>query len=189
MPQGQPQKRRRQVRPDLRDWELAPASVSLAYNGIRFLYLNVLAWSAVDLTVALPKRPQRIPERLTRTEVAAILRAGQDERYRTLLTVTYGGGLRLSEVLALRVKDINGEQRLLHIVQGKGDQDRLVPISPTLLQTLRDYWRRYRPQDWLFAGRHGAPLAPTRLQKAYTQAKQAAGITKDGGIHHALRHA
>lgn len=105
-----------------------------------------------------------------------------------MLTVTYGGGLRLSEVLALRVKDVNGEQRRLHIVQGKGDQDRLVPISPTLLQTLREYWRRYRPQDWLFPGRHGAPLAPTGLQKAYTQAKQAAGSSKDGGIH-ALRHA
>ena len=121
--------------------QLAPASVSLAYNGIRFLYLNVLAWPAVDQTVALPKRPQRIPDLLTRAEVAAILGACQDERYRTMLTVTYGCGSRLSEVLALRVKDVNGEQRLLHIVQGKGDQDRLVPISPTLLPLSPRQWQ------------------------------------------------
>lgn len=90
---------------------LAPASVRLFYNGIRFFSLQVFGWPTVDLEVALPKRPQRIPELLTRGAVAAILAACDHARYRTLLTVCYGGGLRLSEVLALRVKDIDGERR------------------------------------------------------------------------------
>lgn len=167
---------------------LAPASVRLFYNGIRFLYLNVLGWPAVDLEVTLPKRPPRIPELLTRGAVAAILAACDNARYRTLLTVCYGGGLRLSEVLALRVKDIDGERRLLRITQGKGAKDRLVPLSPTLLEALRDYWRLYRPAEWLFAGSSGAPLAPTSLQKAFTNAKRRAGVTTVGGIH-GLRHA
>ncbi len=84
--------------------QLAPASVRLFYCGIRCLYLHVLAWPAVELEVALSQRPQRIPGLLTRAEVAAILSAGEDPRYRTMLAVAYGGGLRLNEVLALRVK-------------------------------------------------------------------------------------
>jgi integrase len=168
--------------------QLAPASVRLAYHGIRFLYRQVLAWPAVDLEVTLPKRPQRIPALLTRAEVAAILDACDGPRYRTMLTVCYGCGLRLSEVLALRVGDIDGERKLLRVEQGKGAKDRLVPLSPTLLEALRAYWRLFRPRDWLFAGRCGEALSPTALQKAYTRAKRQARVTKPGGIH-ALRHA
>lgn len=167
---------------------LAPASVRLSYNGIRFLYLQVLDWPALDLEVSLPKRPQRIPGLLTRAEVAAILAACPNARYRAMLTLCYGCGLRLSEVLAVRVTDIDGERRLLRVEQGKGAKDRLVPLSPTLLEHLRAYWRLYRPADWLFAGRTGEPLSPTSLQKAFTQAKRQAGVTKVGGIH-GLRHA
>ncbi len=168
--------------------KLAPASVKLAYNGIRFLYLDVLAWPALDLEVALPKRPQRIPQLLTRAEVAAILAACPDGRYRTMMTLCYGCGLRLSEVLAVRVADIDSERKLLRVEQGKGAKDRLVPLSPTLLDQLRAYWRLYRPSDWLFAGRTGEPLCPTGLQRAFTHAKRRAGVTKDGGIH-GMRHA
>jgi integrase/recombinase XerD len=166
---------------------LAPASVRLMYNGIRFFYLKVLGWPTVALEVTLPKRPQRIPELLTRGAVAAILAACDDPRLRTMLTVCYGCGLRLSEVLALRVQDIDGERRLLRITQGKGAKDRLVPLSPTLLEELRADWRLYRPADWLFAGRTGEPLCASTLQRASTDAKQAAGVTTVGGIH-GLRH-
>ena len=168
--------------------KLAPASVKLAYNGIRFLYLDVLAWPALDLEVSLPKRPQRIPQLLTRAEVAAILAACPDGRYRTMMTLCYGCGLRLSEVLTVRVADIDSERKLLRVEQGKGAKDRLVPLSPTLLDQLRAYWRLYRPSDWLFVGRTGEPLCPTGLQRAFTQAKRRAGVTKDGGIH-GMRHA
>jgi integrase len=168
--------------------KLAAASVSQAYHGIRFLYLDVLAWPALDLEVALPKRPQRIPALLTRAEVGLILDACADGRYRTMLTLCYGCGLRLSEVLAVRVADIDSERKLLRIDQGKGAKDRLVPLSPTLLEDLRAYWRLYRPSHWLFAGRAGEPLCPTSLQRAFNHAKRRAGVTKVGGIH-GLRHA
>ena len=167
---------------------LAPASVRLSYNGIRFLYLQVLDWNTLDLEVVLPKRAQRIPELLARAEVASILDACTQARYRSMLMLAYGRGLRLTEVLAVRVADIDSERQLLHVRQGKGAKDRLVPLSPTLLLQLRAYWRLYRPADWLFTGRTGAPLSTTSLQKAYTRAKAQAGVTKVGGIH-ALRHA
>jgi integrase/recombinase XerD len=167
---------------------LAPASVRLMYNGIRFFYRAVLAWPTLDLEVKRPKRPQRIPERLTRAAVAAILAACPCARERTMLTVCYGCGLRLSEVLHLKVADIDSERKLLRIEQAKGAKDRLVPLSPTLLEELRAHWRCARPRDWLFITRHGQPLSATVLQKAYTQAKRLAGVTSDGGIH-SLRHA
>ena len=169
--------------------ELAPSSCRLMFNGIRFLYLQVLKWADLDLAIALPKRPQRIPELLTRSEVGRILSSCGNPRDRMMLTLCYGCGLRLSEVLAVTVGDIDGQRRLLRVEQGKGAKDRLVPLSETLLEQLRGYWRGYRPRGWLFPGQvPGQALCATNLQKIYTRAKQEAGVRKVGGIH-ALRHA
>lgn len=169
--------------------ELSAASCRLALNGIRFLYLNVLERSAFDVPIPVPKRPQRIPELLSRAEVARILAACGNHKHRTMLTLCYGCGLRLSELLAVRVSDIDGERGRLRIEQGKGAKDRLVPLSATLLTRLREYWRVFGPRHWLFPGRPPSTrLCPTSAQKTYTKAKARAGITKIGGIH-ALRHA
>lgn len=168
---------------------LSAASCRLALNGIRFLYLNVLERPAFDVPIPVPKRPQRIPELLSRAEVGRILAACASLKYQTMLTLCYGCGLRLSELLVVRVSDIDGERGRLRIEQGKGGKDRLVPLAPTLLSRLRSYWRASRPGPWLFPGRApGTALCPTSVQKTYTKAKARAGIRKVGGIH-ALRHA
>jgi integrase len=107
-----------------------------------------------------------------------------------LLSLCYGCGLRVSEVVAVRVRDIDGERSLLRIEQGKGAKDRLVIISPALLDALRRYWHAQHPGEWLFpTSRHGEQhLGISTAQKVYTTAKHLAGIDKEGGIH-ALRHA
>jgi site-specific recombinase XerD len=169
--------------------ELAPASCRLFFNGIRFLYVTVLDWPAADLSIALPKRPQRIPQLLTRSDVARILAASGTPRNRMLLTLCYGCGLRLSELLAVKVSDIDGERKWLRVEQGKGAKDRLLPLSETLLRQLRDYWHLYRAWAALFSGRvPGQALCPTTVQKVYTRAKCRAALTKIGGLH-GLRHA
>ena len=114
--------------------------------------------------LTLPKRPQRIPELLTRGAVAAILAACDNARYRTMLTVCYGCGLRLSEVLALRVKDIDGEHRLLRITQGKGAKDRLVPFH-------RPCWRRCGTIGACIALRSGSSPAARRTARAHVLAE------------------
>jgi integrase len=97
--------------------------------------------------------------------------------------------LRLSELVALKVRDVDGERQLLRIEQGKGAKDRLVPLSETLLEQLRGYWRRYHPREWLFPGRkRRVRLSETSIQKAFTRAKRSANMNKVGGIH-SLRHA
>lgn len=169
---------------------LSGSSCRLYLNGIRFLYLHVLQWQQFDVPLVIPKREQRIPELLTRAEVARILTASDDPKYRMLLTLCYGCGLRVSEVVAVRVRHIDGERKLLRVEQGKGAKDRLVTLSPGLLEALRRYWSRYRPGDWLFpSGRAmGAPLSVATAQKVFVRAKRKSGIEKDGGIH-SLRHA
>jgi integrase/recombinase XerD len=168
---------------------LAPASCRRSLHAVRFLSLKVLDRPDFDFEVPLPKRPQRIPELLTRAEVAGLLRATMTPKQHALLATCYGYGLRVTELVTLKIAHLDSERRLMRIVQGKGAKDRQVTLPETLLHPLRAYWRQYRPTDWLFPGqRPDPPLSVTTAQKSFHHAKAAAGITKDGGIH-ALRHA
>jgi integrase len=170
--------------------ELAPASCRLYLNGVRFFYLQVLGWEEFAVSMVVPKREQRIPALLNRDEVARILAASHNPKHRMLLETCYGCGLRVSELVSLRVGDIDGERQLLRIEQGKGAKDRLVLIAPTLLALLRRYWRAQRPKPWLFPSeqRPQRHLNVSTAQRVYWRAKAAAGIDKDGGTH-GLRHA
>lgn len=173
----------------VQDCSLSSASCRLHLNGVRFLYLNVLQWTSFDVAIVIPKREQRIPELLTRAEVARICHATRNLKHRTLLLTCYGCGLRVSELVTLKVRDIDGERHLLRVEQGKGAKDRLVVISPGLLTALRAYYRLYHTTRWLFEG--GDPHRHLHLQsaqRAFTSAKRRAGVEKIGGIH-SLRHA
>lgn len=168
---------------------LADASCRLYLNGLRFLYLQVLHWSDFDVPIPHPKRTHRIPQLLTREEVARLLGAAEGLERRVMLSTAYGCGLRVSELVALRVVDIDGERRLLRVEQGKGAKDRQVVLSATLLALLRRYWSRRRPGHWLFPRRNRRqPRSISYAQRAYGDARHRAGIDKVGGIH-ALRHA
>jgi len=169
---------------------LAPASCRVYLNGVRFLYLKVLGWKSFDVDLVVPRREQRIPELLTRSEVGRILASCRNPKHRMLLELTYGCGLRVSEVVALKVRDIDGERRLLRIAQAKGAKDRMVTLPDTLLKRLRGYWTLCRPEQWLFPSSqaHGGPICQSTAQRVFTQAKRRAGINKIGGIH-SLRHA
>lgn len=170
--------------------KLSPATCRLYLNAVRFFYLKVLGWQHFDVPLIVPKRPQKIPELLNRDEVARILQATLNDRHRMLLSLCYGCGLRVSELIVVQIRDIDGERQVLRVEQGKGARDRYVLLAPTLLSALRDYWHRQRPAHWLFPTpqhpeRH---IALSSAQRAFLAAKRRAGIDKRGGIH-ALRHA
>ncbi|MBE9563801.1 MAG: site-specific integrase [Proteobacteria bacterium] len=169
---------------------LCGASCRMHLNGLRFLYLQVLGWKQFDIPIHYPKKAQRIPELLTRPEVQQIIAVCDNIKHRMMLLTCYGCGLRVSELVKLKVQHIDGERRLLRIEQGKGCKDRMVVISPSLLYRLRLYWRRFQPVLWLFpnANTPTLHLSVGTIQKRFTQAKQTAGINKVGGIH-SLRHA
>ena len=155
--------------------------------GIRFFYREVLGEQDFQLRVPA-KRSGRLPEPLSRGEIARLLDATQNTKHRVLLMTTYGGGLRVSEVVRLKPRDIHAERMLIRVEQGKGHKDRYTLLSPRLLKELRAYWRGYRPQTWLFEGsRAGRHLAVATAQKAFDRAKQRAGVQHGNGIH-CLRH-
>jgi site-specific recombinase XerD len=169
---------------------LSGSSCRVYLHGIRFLYLHVLQRKEFDLQIVVPKLEQRIPELLTRAEVARIIDATENPKHRMLLTLCYGCGLRVGELVAVRVRHIDGERKLLRIEQGKGAKDRLILLAPGLLDELRQYWSRYRPGDWLFPSAHALdmPISDTTAQKVFLKAKRKSGVAKAGGIH-SLRHA
>src|SRR5208283_1849500 len=117
-------------------------------------------------------------------EVARLLEAAPGLKYRAALSVAYGAGLRVSEVVALKVSDIDSERKTLRVEQGKGQRDRYVMLSPQLLELLRDWWRAARPQVWLFPAN---PMTARQLNRAVHAAKDLAGMSKRVSPH-TLRH-
>ncbi len=148
-----------------RHW--SPASCRLAYNAFRFLYVDVIKkWSANDFQFDLPKRQQRIPVLLSQKEVKNILEATHTLKQRAMLSLCYACGLRVSELVNIKVAEIDGERHLLRITQGKGHKDRQVILPDSLLYLLRQYWLQYHPTPWLFYGANTQkPISISTAQK------------------------
>ena len=170
--------------------KLAYSSVNQASCAFRFLYGNVLRQADVRFDIPMAKVPKRLPQILSREEVKRVIGAARTVRARTLLSITYAAGLRVSELCALQVADIESapDRMCLKVRQGKGAQDRYTLLSPRLLSVLRLYWQACRPRHWLFPNRSGtAAIDVVTAQRTYAGARDAAGIAREGGIH-VLRH-
>lgn len=166
---------------------LSPSTVNQAISGVRFFYRQVVPrqW---DFDLEYQRAPQRLPVTLSRQEVARLLKATTTLRDRAALELGYGAGLRLSEVLHLRPTDIDSQQMLIRVRQGKGRKDRNVMLSPVLLETLRCYWKERRPCHWLFPGQPDTrPVHATVIQRAFRDARLRARIDKVVSFH-TLRH-
>lgn len=157
---------------------------------LQFFYRNCLDKSDWTIPRMPYQRKRRVlPEILSPDEVVAIFDACNNLKHQALLMTSYSGGLRLGETLGLLPSDIDSQRMMIRIDQGKGRKDRYVMLSPTLLETLRTYWRAFQPVRWLFEGRPaGNPLSPSTAEKVFTAAAGRAGITK-GVSFHSLRHA
>ena len=136
------------------------------------------------------RKPRRLPVVLSVEEIGDLLAAvpGPGLTYRAALGISYGAGLRASEVCHLKVVDIDSGRMLIHVDEGKNGKDRKAMLSPGLLDLLREYWLEARPEGWLFPGKPKInPLSPRQLNRAFTSAKHMAGINKPATLH-TLRH-
>ena len=136
------------------------------------------------------RQPRKLPVVLSVEEVAKLLAAvpGPGLKYRAALGISYGAGLRASEVCNLKLRDIDSQRMLINVDQGKGGKDRQAMLSPSLLEVLRQYWHESRPEGWLFPGNPKIqPLSPRQLNRAFMAAKDMAGVTKPATLH-TLRH-
>ncbi len=170
--------------------QLAPASIVVAVAALRFLYTVTLQkpWS-VKAVIPAPKMPKTLPVVLSPAEVVRFLESVKIPRQRVILTTCYAAGLRISEAVHLTIPAIDSQRMVLRIAQGKGQKDRYVMLSPTLLEILREWWRVRRPQHWLFPGdRPGRPLTTHAVERACQQAHRRSGIPKSI-TPHSLRHA
>ena len=174
----------------LQERKLAHSSCNVVCSALQFLYGVTLKRREAEFDLPRPKVPQRLPQILSREEVAALFEHTTNLKHRAFLMTTYGGGLRLLEACRLKVADIDSDRMTLRVEQGKGAKDRYTLLSPGLLRELRRYWIAHRPKLWLFPSPRDPdhPMLPKSADRIYRGAKQRAGITKVGGIH-ALRHA
>ena len=157
--------------------------------GLRFLYHTTLQRDRTTFSIPSQRQPGKLPAILSREDVQRVIAHTPNLKHRTMRLTAYAAGLRLNEVIHLRVTDLDSARMTIRVEQGKGGQDRYTVLSTHLLETLCAYWRVARPTPWLFpSARHPQPIDPSALQRAYQAAKRRAGITKPGGIH-GLRHA
>jgi integrase/recombinase XerD len=171
--------------------KLAYASVNQAACALRFLFGEVLRQPAIWLEIPMAKVPKRLPRILSRDEITRLFDHSRNLRDRTLLETVYAAGLRLSEVCALEFSDIESapDRMCIKVRQGKGGKDRYTILSPRLLESLRLYWRAFRPQRWVFPNPAGdGPIGVKTVQRRYGATRDAAGLPAGGGIH-TLRHA
>jgi site-specific recombinase XerD len=171
------------------DKNLSRATIALKLNAIHFLYVNVLQ-REFTINVRWPKKQYKIPELMSRAEVQSIIQHCKPEKYCLMLSILYGCGLRISELLNLKVPDIDGERSTFKIRLGKGNKDRFVVIPPSLLRRLRLYWCHYHPEDWLFPTglRGNYPMSESSLRRKLKETLKTLGIEKRCSPH-SFRHA
>ena len=170
------------------DARRSASTCNVAAAAMRFMYHKTLGRSAAGFEIPFARKPKKLPQVLSREEVARLLSSTRFLRHRVLFAIAYSAGLRVSEIVKLRPGDIDSDRMVIRVEQGKGSKDRLAALSPQLLDELRAHWRREQPGEFLFPSpiRPG-PLCAAALKHAFGKAKQRAKIHKPGGIH-LLRH-
>ena len=159
---------------------------------LRFFFCKTLRRAYLLEEAPYPKTPRRLPVILTREEAVRLINSASNLFHRAMLMTAYSTGMRRAEICRLKVEDIDSDRMLIRIRQGKGRRDRDVPLSPKLLETLREYWRWMKPKTYLFPGtvngsRADKPITDKMLWAACQEAAQRAGITKTV-YPHLLRH-
>jgi len=167
---------------------MQPPGINSMVSALRFFFTVTLDRPDMARHLTFVREPRKMQVVLSPEEVARLLEAAPGPKYRAALSAAYAAGLRVSEVVALKVSDIDSERLLLRIEQGKGRKDRYAMLSPKLLELLRDWYRIARPAVWLFPG--GDPMLPMttrQLNRAVHAAAAVAGINKRV-TPHTLRH-
>ena len=159
-----------------------------AVCALRFFYRHTLGRDWAVAHIPFPRQPRKLPVVLSQAEVIRLFDAVRSLKLRAMLMTAYAAGLRLSEVTHLQVSDIDSERMVIRVRQGKGQKDRYVMLSPTLLEVLRLYWRAERPTSWLFPSKSKEqPINHSVVQRACHQAGLDASLRKRATVR-SLRH-
>lgn len=175
----------------LKQRKLDPGSVENHISALRFFFVRTLGRHEFRQFLPFPKTRKKLPNILSREEVARLIEASRGLFQRTLLMVLYGTGMRRAEIAQLKIGDIDSQRMVIHVVNGKGGKDRDLPLSPALLETLRVYWRWMKPRSYLFPSRNywdcERPITGKAVWYSCTDAAKRAGIRKRVSPH-LMRH-
>jgi integrase/recombinase XerD len=167
---------------------LSWSACNVAISGLRFFYHQTLGWNQVKLPIPARRKPLRLPVILSHQELERLFASAALPKYRILLMTTYAAGLRVSELVHLKLSDLDSQRLMIRVEQGKGKKDRYTILSPKLLEELRLYWKLYRPSSYLFPSKDpNRPMDTGHAQKIYYHTLKRAGIQKHTSIH-TLRH-
>ncbi|WP_350287557.1 tyrosine-type recombinase/integrase [uncultured Croceitalea sp.] len=156
-------------------------------NAIKFFFEQVLHRPRMFFDIPRPKKPMTLPKMLGKSEVKRLFKVTKNMKHVLGLQLSYGMGLRVSEMVNIKIVDIDSKRMTVHVRAAKGKKDRYVPLPETLLPLLRAYYIKYKPKEYLLEGQYGGPYAKSSLQQVFKRAMQKAGINKEIGIH-GLRH-
>ncbi len=171
---------------------LIPAKMSHSYqnilvNATRLFFKNLVGSKVITEQIDRPRQEHKLPNVLSRNDVRQIFEATPNLKHRAMLSLIYACGLRRSELLNLKITDIDSDRHFVTIYNAKGKKDRLVPISDKTLNLLREYFRQYRPKDYLFEGQNHSRYSEASLQKIFKTAVRKVRIKKEASLHW-LRH-
>jgi site-specific recombinase XerD len=175
-----------------RDRKLSSKTVRQHVAALRFVFVKTLKRAYMLDHIPFPKEERRLPTVLSQEDVARLIEASGSLMHRTMLMTLYATGMRRTEAANLKVADVDSKRMVIHVHEGKGRRDRDIPLSPKLLDTLREYWRWMKPKTYLFPGtvngwRADVPISPKMMWVACREAATRAGL--DPNISpHCLRH-
>lgn len=165
---------------------LSSQTIALSANALNFLYTKIFR-SADYVKIRHPKKTQKLPVVLSRSEIAAILGQTKNIKHRSMIALAYGAGLRVSEVVNIRVADVDFAEKILHVKQSKGKKDRISVLPEKILADLQKLTIGKSPQDFLFESERGGRLTAMTPQKVFRRCCEKAGIKKAASFH-SLRH-
>ncbi len=161
--------------------------VHTAINAIKFYFEQVAGRKKEFYDLPRPKKPFKLPSVLAEEEVFDLIKNINNLKHRTMIMAGYAAGLRVSEIVNLKVNDIDSKRMMVHIHGAKGKKDRMVPLSKKLLETLREYYKQYKPKEFLFEGQFGGAYSARSVQAILQETKVNSNIKKKGSVH-MLRH-
>ena len=157
-------------------------------NAVKFYFEQVLHREKFFFDILRPKKHLQIPTVFSVEDVQAIIKHTENQKHKTILMMCYASGLRVSEVVGLKIKDIDSKRMVIYILRAKGKKDRIVPLSVVLLNNLRDYFKAFKPKEYLFEGQYtGQAYTARSIQVILDASKQKAKVKQKGSTH-ALRH-
>ncbi|WP_298343588.1 tyrosine-type recombinase/integrase [uncultured Algibacter sp.] len=156
-------------------------------NAVKFYFEQVIHRPKMFFDIPRPKKPSTLPKLLSKYEIKRIIDATTNLKHKVAIKLCYGMGLRVSEVVNIKLDHINSSRMVVHIVGAKGKKDRYVPLPSTILNELRRYYIIYKPSEYLFEGQYGGSYSKSSLQQIFKKALLKAGVKKKIGIH-GLRH-